>query len=130
VRLIQHDDGILADIWINKTLSLEHTVRHVLDPSFWAGTILKTDGVANLLAETAADLLGNTFCNRHGSDTTWLCAAYSTVICKTVFGKILRHLSCLAGSCVPDNNKDLVLFRIVSEKVEEYWGCTYISDRL
>ena len=109
MRLVQHDHRILADIWVNKAFSLEHAVRHVLDPRLRAGEILETDCVANLLAERAADLLRDTFCDGHSSDATGLCTTYYTAVCVSVFGKILRHLSRLASSCVPDNDEDLVL---------------------
>jgi hypothetical protein len=109
VRFIQHDHGILIEIWVSKAFSLEHAVRHVLDPRLWAREILETDRVANLLAERAADLLRDTFCDRHSGDATGLCTTYYTAVCISVLGKILRHLSRLASSCVADNDKDLVL---------------------
>ena len=128
MRLVQHDHRILAEIWVNKGFSLEHAVCHVFDPRLWARAILKTDRVANLLAETTADLLSNTFCHRHSSDTTGLCAADSTIVYVAVFSKILRHLSCLPGSCIPNDDEDLVLFQTVSKLVKEYQRLTYISD--
>ena len=130
MRLVQHDHRILTDIWVDKTFSLEHTIRHILDPRLRARTILETDCVANLLAETTADLLCDTFCDGHGSDTTGLCATYSTTVCKAIFGKILRHLSCLPRPCVADNDENLVLFQTVSKLVKEYWRWAYISDCL
>ena len=30
VSLVQHDNRVLFEIWVNQTLSQEHTVRHVL----------------------------------------------------------------------------------------------------
>jgi hypothetical protein len=130
MRLVQHDHRILADIWVNKAFSLEHAVRHVLDPRLWARAIFETDCIANLLTETTADLLRNTFCNGHSGDATGLCAANSTIVCKAIFSKVLRHLSCLPGSRVPDNDEDLVLSQTVSKLVEENRGWTYISDCL
>jgi hypothetical protein len=109
VRFIHHDHGILFEIGVSEAFSLEHAVRQVLNLCFWAREVFETDCIANLLAEGAADLLSNTFCHRHGSDATGLRAAYSTIVCVSIFKKILRHLSCLAGSRVPDNDEDLVL---------------------
>lgn len=45
---IQHDDGILCQVWVNEALSQQHPICHVLDHSLRAGTVLKSDGVANL----------------------------------------------------------------------------------
>ena len=128
MRLVQHNYRVLADIWVNEAFSLEHAVCHVFDPRLWARAILKTDCIANLLAETTADLLSNTFCHRHSSDTTGLCAADSTIVYVAVFSKILRHLSCLPGSRVPNDDEDLVLLQTVSKLVEEYRRSTYISN--
>jgi hypothetical protein len=87
--------------------------------------------VADLLAETAADFLGNTFCDGHGSDKTRLCATYSTFVYVPVLGKILYYLSCLARPGVSNNYKDLVLPQIIlSDWSREDWGQTYISDGL
>jgi hypothetical protein len=122
VRFIQHNHGILIEIRVSKAFSLEHAVRHVLDPRLWACEILETDRVANLLAERAADLLCDTFCDGHSSDATGLCTTYYAAVCVSVFGKILSHLSRLSSSCVPDNDEDLVLSGSQQEydHVEQY----------
>ena len=72
--LIQHNDGILADVWVDETLSLEHTIRHVLDARFRTRAVLETDCVSNFLSETATNLLGHTLRHGHGSNTSGLSA--------------------------------------------------------
>ena len=130
MHLIQYDHRILADIWAKKAFSQEHAIRHVLDPRLWARQVFETDCVANLLAERAADFLCNAFCSGHGGDATWLCATYSTIVCVAIFGKILRHLSCLPSPRIADNDENLVLFQTVRKLVEEYRRWAYISDCL
>jgi hypothetical protein len=109
MRFIQHDHRILVEIWVSKAFSLEHAVRQVLDLRLRVRKVLETDRIANLLTEGAGDLFCNTFCHGHGSDATGLCATDSTAVCVSVFEKILRHLSCFAGSSFPDNDEDLML---------------------
>lgn len=48
VSLIQHDDTILKKVWINKTLSKQHTICHVFDLCLRTCTVFKTDCVPNL----------------------------------------------------------------------------------
>lgn len=48
VSFVQHDDGVLAELVVDQTLSQQHAVRHVLDDRLWAGAVLETDGVAHL----------------------------------------------------------------------------------
>lgn len=48
VGLIQHDDGVLHQVWVYETLSQQHTICHVLDHCLLACAVLKTDGVPYL----------------------------------------------------------------------------------
>lgn len=48
VGFIQHDNGVLAQLRVDQTLSQQHTVCHVLDHSLRAGAVLKTDSVTHL----------------------------------------------------------------------------------
>ena len=48
VGLVQHDNGVLAQLRVYQALSQQHTVCHVLDHSLGAGAVLETDGVAHL----------------------------------------------------------------------------------
>lgn len=109
VRLVQHENRIFRNQWIDEALALQHTVRHVLDASLRAGTILETDCVPNFLAEPTAYFLCDTFCDGHRGDTTGLCATDHAVLRETLLRKILRHLRCLSRACIADNNQDLVL---------------------
>lgn len=48
VSLVQHNDGILAQVRVNQTLSQQHTICHVLDDCVWTCAVLKSDSVAHL----------------------------------------------------------------------------------
>jgi hypothetical protein len=110
VCFVQHDNRVLAHQRVDQTLTLKHTVRHVLDPGLRASAVLESDGVADFLSKPAADLFRNTFRHRHGSDTPRLRAANSTPVSKTCFCKVLNHLCGLAGASVADNDQDLMLW--------------------
>lgn len=109
MRLIHHDHGIFLEIWVVEAFSQEHAIRQVLDLRLWAREVLETDCVANFLAERAANLLSNAFCNGRGGEATGLCATYPAEVCVSIFEEILCQLSCLACSRVSDNDEDLVL---------------------
>ena len=94
--LVEHNDRVLDHIRINETLSLEHAVRHVLDLRLGACTVLKTDRVADFLAQPTPDFLSDTLRDGHGGDTTRLGAANLATVGETGFGEVLRHLGCLA----------------------------------
>lgn len=51
--LIQHDNGILGEIWVYQALSQQHAICHVFDDSLRAGAVFKTNGVANLEGRVA-----------------------------------------------------------------------------
>ena len=112
--LVEHDDRVLAHIRINETLSLEHTVRHVLDLCLWTRTVLETDRVPDFLPKTASNLLRDTLRDGHGSDTTRLGAAYPALVRVACLGEVLDHLRGLAGTSVADDNEHLML-HIVSD---------------
>ena len=109
MRLVEHDNGVCADVGVDETLSLEHTVRHVLDARLRARAVLETDRVADFLPKTASDLLRDTLRDGHGGDTTRLRAADLELVGVTGFGEILGHLGRLAGTGVTDDDEDLVL---------------------
>ena len=105
VSLIQHDHRIRRHVWIDQTLSLKHTIRHVLDPGFRTGAVLKTDSIPNLLAEATTNLFCDTLRDGHSCHTTRLCTSNLAPIGKTVFCKVLRHLGGLPGTSVADNDQ-------------------------
>ena len=94
--LVEHDDRVLAHIRINETLSLEHTVRHVLDLRLGARTVFETDRIADFLSQPTPHFLGHTLRDGHGGDTTGLGAAYLATVGETSFGEVLCHLGGLA----------------------------------
>lgn len=109
VSLVEHENRVLRHVGVDETLPLQHTVGHVLDLGLGARAILETNGVADLLAETASDLLGDTLGDRHSGDTTRLGAADLELVGESSFGEVLGHLSRLARSRVSDDDEDLVL---------------------
>lgn len=62
VGLIQHDDGILSEVGVNQALSQQHAICHILDDCFWAGAILKSNGVAHLHKTEEANLSTESLC--------------------------------------------------------------------
>ena len=52
VRLIEHNDGVLRQVWINKTLTQQHTVCHVLNHRLGTGAVFKSNCVADLTTQT------------------------------------------------------------------------------
>lgn len=108
--LIQHNDGILADVWVDETLSLEHTIRHVLDARFRTRAVLETDRVTDFLSKPATNFLRHTFRHGHCSYTPGLSATYLAPVSEALLGQILGHLRRLAGTGITNNDKDLVLY--------------------
>ena len=109
MRLVQHNDRVLADIWVDETLSLQHTIRHVLDARFRTRAVLKTDRVTNFLSKPATNLLGDTFCHGHCSDTPGLSATDLALVSESLLCQILSHLCRLPRAGVTNNDKDLML---------------------
>jgi hypothetical protein len=110
VCLVEHENRVLRHVGVDETLPLQHTVRHVLDLGLGTGAIFETNRVADLLAETASDLLGDTLGDRHGGDTTRLGTADLELVGESSFGEVLGHLGRLARSRVSDDDEDLVLW--------------------
>jgi len=100
VGLVEHDDRVLRKGGVEQALTQEHTVCHVGDLGLGAGAVLETNGVADLLTQTAAKLFGNTLGNRHGCNTTRLGAANLALERKTLFRKVLCHLRRLIAGCL------------------------------
>ena len=98
-----------ADVGVDETLSLEHTIGHVLDPSLRTGAVLETDRVSHLLTKTAPDLLSDTLSHGHSRNTPWLRAANLALVCESRFGKVLSHLRRFARASITDDNQHLVL---------------------
>ena len=96
VSLVEHEHRILRHVGIDEALSLQHTVRHVLDLGLGTCAVLESNGVADLLTETTPDLLGDALGDGHGGDATRLSAANLKLISEAGFGEVLRHLRRLA----------------------------------
>ena len=110
VSLVKHNDRVLRAERVDQTLSLQHTVRHVLDARLRARAVLETDRVADFLPKTATDLLCDTLRDGHGGDTTRLGAAYPALVRVACLGEVLDHLRGLAGTGVADDDEYLVLY--------------------
>ena len=91
--LVQHDDGVLADVGVDETLSLEHTIRHVLDARLRTCAVLETDCVPDFLPQPAPNFLRDTLGDRHGGDTPRLCTTDLALVSKAILGQVLSHLS-------------------------------------
>jgi len=57
--LVQHNDGILRQVWVNKAFPQQHTVRHVLDHRLRTGAVFKSNCVANLITYAPAYITAN-----------------------------------------------------------------------
>ncbi|KAF3853914.1 hypothetical protein F7725_014602 [Dissostichus mawsoni] len=99
VSFVQHDDGVLAQLRIDETLSQQHTVRHVLDDRLRAGAVLETDAV----------LLRDPLGHGHGGHTTGLCAADLPPGGVAGLRQVLSDLRGLTGPCLSNHNQDLVV---------------------
>ena len=75
VRLIQHHARVRGEIGLAQELAQEHAVGHVLEQRALGRAVLKTDRVADFVAELAAHLLRDARRDRHGRDTTRLRAS-------------------------------------------------------
>src|SRR6202023_498224 len=106
---IKKDDRILFHIRIEEAFSQEHTICHVLDFCFRAGTVLKSNGISHLSSQSTSYLLSDAFCNRHCCNSTRLSTPDLPPSCKSLLGKILSHLRSFATSCFSDYNKQLML---------------------
>lgn len=111
VSFVKHENTVLRHVWIDKAFPLKHAVGHVFDLGLGTRAVFETDRVANFLAETATNFFGDTLGNRHGCNTTRLCATNFESIGVTCFGEVLCHLSCLARSRVSYDNEDLILMK-------------------
>jgi hypothetical protein len=96
------------DARINQTFSLKHTIRHVLDSCLRAGTILKTDGISNVLTKWTSNFLRHSLGDGHSSDSTRLSTAYLTSVCIVRFCKILNHLGGLPRPSVSNLRKNTI----------------------
>ena len=76
VSLVKHDDRIITTKWADKTFSLNHAIHHVFYVHFGAGTVLESNGIAEVLAHSATNLLRYMFGHWHGSYTTRLHAEH------------------------------------------------------
>lgn len=57
VRLVQHDNGVLTEVGVDQAFAEQHALSHVLDLRLGRRAILETDGVTDLLAKSATELL-------------------------------------------------------------------------
>lgn len=109
MRLIQNQHRIRRHIRVDQTLSLKHTVRHVLDPRLGARTVLEPDRIPDFLTESASDLLSDTFRDGHSCYTTRLSAPNLAMVGKSFLSEVLGHLRRFAGASVTDDDEDLML---------------------
>jgi hypothetical protein len=109
VRLIQNENRIRSHIRVNQAFTLEHTIRHVLDPRFRTRAILESNGIANLLAKSTSNLFGDTLRDGHSGHSTRLGASDFTAFGESFFCEILSHLGRFSRASVTDDNQDLVL---------------------
>lgn len=119
MSLVEHEDTVLRHVGVDKTLSLEHTIRHVLDLGLGRRAVLESDRVADFLSQSTSDLLGDSLSDRHGSDTTRLRASDLELVGESSLGEVLCHLRCLARSCVSNDDEDLILEGDSSVRIEE-----------
>lgn len=109
MRFVQHNDRVLAHVGVDKTFSLKHAVRHVLDAGFGAGAILETDGVTDFLTQPTTDFLRYTLGDGHGCDTSGLCASNPSLVSEACLSQVLCHLGRLPGTGVADYDEDWML---------------------
>jgi hypothetical protein len=128
---IQYNDRVSCCIWIDDTLSLEHTISHELDPRLWACAILKTDGITHFLSKSTTDLLGYSICHGRRCYTARLSTPNLSVVCRPRFGEVLHDLSSLPRTCVTNHYQDLMLrSMLVKLTLNQNIGKPYLPNSL
>lgn len=109
VGLVDHERGVPAEVGLGEELAEQHAVGHVLEDGLVGGRVLEADGVAHLVADLDAHLVGDARGDGHGGDAAGLRAA-DLEPAAGVAGlvEVLRELGGLAGAGLADDDEDLV----------------------
>uniref|UniRef100_A0A147BDJ2 Uncharacterized protein n=1 Tax=Ixodes ricinus TaxID=34613 RepID=A0A147BDJ2_IXORI len=83
---------------------------------FFAGAVLKSNGIPHLFSKPTCHLIRNTFCHRHGCYSSWLRAANHSILAVPIFVQVLSELCCLSRASFT-NYDDNVIFPDNSEKL-------------
>lgn len=108
--LVDDHAAVAREVGLGQKLAKEHAVGHVLDDRLVAGAVFESDRVPDLVAQAAADLLGDTRGDGHGRDAARLGAPdLEAVLRVTGLVKVLRELRRLARAGFTLDDEDLIL---------------------